>query len=174
MAEAGFWERLNPVTELRNRIQGFRSHPIQSAISTALGFVNPALGLASRAAFGAYNSRHPQVHQFVRPALNGPGFGSVGFSNYGAAPSGADVDVGYEDYGSLFTGEPNAPGNYVEIPKGVKELGQFGGRGWEGIARGQAAGEMGVIGRGAGGETLIRGLTPFGTAVYNKRKNNNS
>lgn len=170
MAEAGFWERLNPVTELRNRIQGFRSHPIQSTISTALGFVNPALGLASRAAFGAYNSRHPQVHQFVRPALNGPGFGSVGFSNYGAAPSGADVDVGYEDYGSLFTGEPNAPDNYVEVPREK----QFNDKGME--IREKEKSWSGVVGQGANGELLIRGIAPMtqNRYVYNKRKSNNS
>lgn len=154
MAEAGFWERLNPVTELRNRIQGFRSHPIQSTISTALGFVNPALGLASRAAFGAYNNRHPQIHQFIRPALNGPGFASVGFGNYGASDTGADLGINYEDYGSVLTGEPNAPTNYVEAPRDNKGADM----------RAREMAWSGVVGRGANGHALIRGVQQFGAS----------
>lgn len=170
MAEPGFWERINPVNQLRNSISQFRAHPFQSGISTALGFVNPALGMASRAAFSAYNSRHPQTHQFVRPAFNGPGFGSVGFSNYGANPSGADVDVGYEDYGSVLTGVPNDPDNYVEVPREK----QFNDRGME--IREKEKYWSGVVGPGANGELLIRGIAPLtqNRYVYNKRRSNNS
>lgn len=166
MANPGFWERLNPVNQVRDRLAALRAHPIQSSISTALGFVNPALGFASKAAFGAYNNRHPQQYQFVRPAFNGTDFGSAGFDNYGATDHGADVGLGYEDYGSIFTGEPNAPDNYVEVPQ-KKGDGGF---------RAKEASWSGVMGQGANGETLIRGVSPeMGYRyVYNKSKNRGS
>jgi hypothetical protein len=177
MAEPGFWERLNPVNQLRSRLDRFRNHPIQSTISTALGFVNPALGFGSQAAFDAYNRQNqqniPQTQHgpYVRPSLmSGTGYTSAGFDNYGASDHGADAGMGYEDYGSVLTGEPNAPDNYVESPKEK----QFNDRGME--IREKEKSWSGVVGQGANGELLIRGVMPMtqNRAVYNKRRNNNS
>jgi hypothetical protein len=80
---------------------------------------------------------------------------------------------------SILSGMPQGPSMGPDLSgldaalaranAGGMRVKEFGGKGWGGVARGAAAGEMGVMGPGANGEALIRGLMPMGRAVFNKR-----
>lgn len=55
--ERGMLDRLNPFSQVRERWDNARAHPVQTGVSTVLGLLNPALGMGSRAAFNRYNDR---------------------------------------------------------------------------------------------------------------------
>lgn len=223
--ERGMLDRLNPFSQMRNRWDNARAHPVQTGVSTVLGLLNPALGMGSRAAFNRYNDR-----RFDNSAQrNNARVGEMGDAAAQNAMSRSPWDAPTSDNsradlvqalmgGARGAQQTMAPGNYGgqqalnsggynvqqqwgqsqpqsilgAMPQGpsmgpdlsgldaaiaranaagigVKELGQFGGKGWQGAARGGAPGEMGVMGPGANGEALIRGLMPMGRPVFNKR-----
>lgn len=47
----------HPIDNLRNNFSNMRAHPFQTAARFGLGLVNPALGMAARQGFNAYNNR---------------------------------------------------------------------------------------------------------------------
>jgi hypothetical protein len=212
--ERGFLDRINPISQVRQRWDGARAHPFQTAMSTILGVVNPALGMGSRAAFNRYNDnrfdRSAQrnnarmgemgdeagrtamerpldgpLGRFEQPrggqqnplvqALMGPGGGQQALNSGGY---NVQNQWGQSQPQSILGGMPQKPQMGPDLSGLDAAMARANGglpirekeTGWAGIARGGAPGEMGVMGPGANGQAMIRGVMPMGSPVFNKRR----
>jgi hypothetical protein len=207
-----FGNRINPIAAIGRRFDNARTHPWQAAITTALGVVNPALGMAGRRAFSGYNNRqfdqsaqrnNSRLQQIgdaaAQEAMNRPLNGALGQFNQGHQNPLVQAMMGPSNYGgqqALNSGGYNVQNQWGQsrpqsILNAMPQKPQIGPdlsgldaamarangglpirekeMGWGGTPRGGAPGEMGVMGPGANGQALIRGLMPMGRPVFNKR-----